>query len=182
MRPKTASVQRLEPCPLVRRFAPKIAGAALGKPILDVACGSGRNAIFLANGGCAVICVDKNLASLQAQKERLPASLELRLRKLDLVHDSWPFGQCSLGGIVNVHYLQPELFRCFEQSLMPGGYLLLKTVPGCGGNYLELPTAGALRRRLEGAFDFEFYEERNVGPHDCNAVTVRLLARRRATG
>lgn len=32
----------------MRTFASKIADAAAGKPILDVACGSGRNAMLLA--------------------------------------------------------------------------------------------------------------------------------------
>src|SRR5690348_12013636 len=47
----------LNAAPLVRKFAPQIASAASEKPIVDVACGSGRNALVLATLGCRVICV-----------------------------------------------------------------------------------------------------------------------------
>jgi hypothetical protein len=84
-----------------------------------------------------------------------------------------------VGGIINVHFLLPALFPFCESSLSPGGYLLLETVPGCGGNYLELPKAGGIRSALGKAFDFEFYKEGKVGPRGYDAVTVQLLARRR---
>jgi hypothetical protein len=57
--------------------------------------------------------------------------------------------------------------------------LLLETVPGCGGNYLELPKAGTLKTAFERGFNFEFYKEGKVGPPDYDAVTVQLLAKRR---
>src|ERR1017187_7703007 len=84
-----------------------------------------------------------------------------------------------VGGIINVHFLLPALFPFCEQSLSPGGYLLLETVPGCGGNYLELPKANELRSALEMLFELEFYRERKVGPVACDAVTVQVLAKKR---
>ena len=85
----------------------------------------------------------------------------------------------SVGGIINIHFTLPTLFPQFESSLIPHGYLLLETVPGVGGNYLELPKGGDLKVALGDAFDFEFYKERHVGPPEHNAVTVKLLAMRR---
>lgn len=178
----------LEPSPLVRRFAPKIAEAAAGKPLIDVACGSGRNALTFAQVGCSVICVDQDLAGLQAHVKHLrrtelrKAVAKLSLQQMDLLNDRWPFTTGFAGGIINVHFLLPELFPSFERSLSPGGYLLLETVPGCGGNYLELPKAGELRSALERAFDLEFYQERKAGPVAFDAVTVRVLARKRRSG
>jgi hypothetical protein len=169
----------LTPSPWVRRFATKVADASLGKPILDVACGSGRNAIFLASLGCSIDCVDRDLTTLQNQKLPPLISRQLSLRQLDLVKDSWPFGQCAVGGIINVQFLLPDLFPLFEYSLSPGGYLLLESVPGHGKNYLELPKAGELMRCLEKGFEIEQYKERKVGPSDYDAVTVRLLAKKR---
>jgi hypothetical protein len=98
---------------------------------------------------------------------------------MDLFTDPWPFGVSRAGGIVNVHFLLPSLFPSFESSITPGGYLLLETVPGCGGNYLQLPKAGELRAALERSFDLEFYKERKVGPVSFDAVTVQLLGRRK---
>lgn len=174
-----------EPSPLVRRFADKIAEAAGKKPVLDVACGSGRNALALAQLGCKVICVDWDLTALKAQLEHLretvlkKATAKLFPHQMDLVKEPWPFAASTAGGIVNVHFLLPTLFPRFEKSLSPGGYLLLETVPGCGGNYLELPKAGELKSAFGEAFDFEFYKERRVGPLGFDAVTVQMLARRK---
>lgn len=170
--------------PLVRKFAEKVIAAAVGKPILDVACGSGRNALFLARLGCAVICIDKNLSALNANLQRrrgflTTSSKRLFSKEIDLVKDHWPFGPRSVGGIINIHFLLPQLFPFFASSLVPNGYLLLETVPGFGGNYLELPQEGELKAALEYAFDLEFYEERSVGPSEHNAVAVKVLARRK---
>ena len=63
-------------------------------------------------------------------------------------------------------------------SLSFDGYLLLETIPGCGGNYLDLPRAGQLRPAFETTFDIEFYKERKVGPPGSDAVTVQLLAKK----
>jgi SAM-dependent methyltransferase len=127
----------LEPSPLVRRFAPLIATALAGKAVLDVACGSGRNAMTFAQLGCDVICVDKDLNSLQAHRVRLrrtslkAAVIKIRPHQIDLVRDPWPFTAGAFGGIINVHFLVPGLFQYFESSLSPGGYLL---IPGSGVN------------------------------------------------
>jgi len=108
------------------------------------------------------------------------ASARLTLHQIDLVKEAWPFGAGVVGGIVNVHFLLPSLFPSFESSLSPGGYLLLETVPGCGGNYLELPKAGRIRSAFGKAFDFEFYREGKTGPSGYDAVTVQMLAKRKS--
>jgi SAM-dependent methyltransferase len=169
----------LEPSALVRKFASRMAEAAVGKPILDVACGSGRNALFLSQLGCKVICIDTDLADLRTQ--RASSSDEkhrLELCQLDLVEASWPFGEASVGGIVNVHFFLASLFPFFEKSLSPGGYLIFESVPGCGGNYLQLPPAGFVRSLLTRGFDIEVYKERKVGPPGRDAVTTTTLAKR----
>ena len=174
-----------EPCQLVRRYSSKIVAAAANDPILDVACGSGRNAIHLWQLGCTVICVDQNLEDFQSQRRSLfpdcstSADKRLILKRTDLVADPWPFGRGTAGGIVNIHFLIPGLLPSFESSLRSGGYLLLETVPGHGNNYLQLPKSGDLRAALARGFDLEYYKESKVGPKGYDAVAVQLLARRR---
>lgn len=176
---------RLDASPLVRRFAQRIAEGAGRKPIADVACGSGRNAVLFAQLGCPVLCLDRDLARLRENIARLrrtnmrAACEKLSLHDLDLAKDAWPFDAEFLGAIINVHFLLPQLFSFYERSISAGGFLLLETVPGHGGNYLELPRAGALRLAFERAFELEFYRERKAGPPEFDAVTVHLLARRR---
>ena len=173
-----------EPSPLVRRFASRVAIAAGERPILDVACGSGRNAVALGQLGCKVICVDIDLGSLRASRRAWRAgslrgvSSRLRLHEMDLMKDPWPFRANAIGGILNIHFLLPALLPHFVNCLVPGGYLLLETVPGCGGNYLELPKSGELRSAIEQVLEPTFYQERKVGPDGYDAVTVRLVARK----
>ena len=178
-------MDNLETSSLVRKFGAKVAGASHGKPILDVACGSGRNAFFLSSLGATVICMDRELTRLReylAQNASTGIEEADRLvpQQIDLINDPWPFTSASVGGIVNVHCTLPALFPFFGSSLMPNGYLLLETVPGCGGNFRELPKKGELKEALETDFEFEMYKEKPVGPAERNAVTVKLAARRRA--
>jgi hypothetical protein len=102
----------------------------------------------------------------------------LSLVRLDLIREAWPFGACTMGGIINIHFLAPQLFKYFESTLLPGGCLLLETVPGCGGNYRQLPKTGELRSALAGAFVLELYRERKIGPPSHEAATVQVFAQR----
>jgi SAM-dependent methyltransferase len=163
-----------EPCALVRRFGGRIVEAANGAPILDVGSGAGRNAVYLARLGGVVICLDRNAELLR----RLPRLKRIVPLHLDLVTERWPFAQGQLGGIVSVHCLIPALFRQFERSLSLGGCILVETVPAHGGNFIELPKEGELRRAFAKTFHFEFFKEKKVGPVGCGKVTVRLLAKR----
>jgi len=171
--------------PFVRKYAEQIVAAAAGKPILDVACGSGRNAILLARLGGTVICIDKDLSALDANLKRQRGILtafatRLISERIDLLKEPWPFGPRSVGGIINVHCMLTALLPAFAISLTPQAYLLLETVPGHGANYLELPQRSALKATLELAFDMAFYKERSAGPSERDAVAVKLLARRKA--
>jgi SAM-dependent methyltransferase len=180
-----ASMDLLSPSRLVRRYAATLIRGAKDNPVLDVACGSGRNSFFLASLGCSMVCLDLTLKGIREEQVRLSntdlasSAKRLRLVEIDLTKNSWPFLEGSVGGIINVHFTLPVLFPLFANSLIPGGYLLLETVPGCGGNYLQLPKAKSIRSCLESAFDFEFYRETRVGPKDADAVTVQLLGRKR---
>jgi|GEM_PF-1211319 len=183
--PNVSILEELTPSPLVRRFARQIIDGLSGKPLLDVACGSGRNAFALARLGCAVVCIDKDLTPIRTELLRLSktsfskTAAQLVLQRMDLVEDPWPFRESSVGGIVNIHCLLPSLFPCFESAISPDGYLLIETVPGCGGNYRHLPKAGELEAAFDKSFILEFYNERRVGPSDSDAVTVRLLGKRK---
>src|ERR1041385_530254 len=169
--------------PFVQRLAPKIAEAAGSAPILDVACGSGRNAFLLAEMGCEVICIDKDLSAIRenSESEHLSPAAKSRIRtySLDLIGQRWPFGKAMAGGIINVHFFLPTLLNVFARSLLPGAYLLIETIPGCGGNYLSLPRAGEVRKQLDSTFELTVYKESKVGPECVDAVTTKVLARRK---
>jgi SAM-dependent methyltransferase len=169
---------KLIPSALVARYAPMIVKNAAGSSILDAASGSGRNALALVQLGAKVICADIDIAPIQ----NLPPAGNVpqpQSCRIDFAVDPWPFEVHSLGGVVNVHYLNPKLFSFFTSSIRKGGILLIETVPGCGGNYLELPKPGYIRSAFEHDFDLLFYQERNVGPRDSDAVVVKMVGKRR---
>jgi hypothetical protein len=170
---------RSQPSPLVKKFANTIAKATSGYPVIDVACGAGRNAFYLAQLGCKVVCIDRDLSRLQERMPDAEVSKRLTLIEMDLITDPWPFGEQATGGIVLVDFLDRSLFQLFERSIVTGSYLLIETISNRGGNYLELPRTGELRQAFDRSFDFCLYHEREAGPRGVNAVTVRMLGKRR---
>ena len=175
---------RLSPSPLIKQLGAQIVADAKGKPILDVACGGGRNAVLLAHLGGNVIGIDNDLKRLEAERVRLadtifaPAFSKIKPFSLDLLADEWPFQPGSIGGIVNVHFLCSALFPAFASSIVPGGCLLLETIQGRGGNYLQLPKAKTLQSAFENFFALNLYKERKAGPKNHDAVTVQMFGTR----
>ncbi len=95
-------------------------------PALDVACGSGSNALWLASKGVRTLGVDISPDSIRAANARArslgtPARFEVR----DLELEGLPPG--PWGAALVFHYLQRSLFRSLEASLSPGGLLVYKT-------------------------------------------------------
>jgi tellurite methyltransferase len=104
---------------------------------IDVACGRGRNALWLAARGFNTLAVDRDAAAIAelrdaAQQRRLPLRAEVR----DLEHGG-PEGGPRPGGaavpvaafdvIVVVHYLHRPLFPALTAALRPGGVLVYET-------------------------------------------------------
>jgi SAM-dependent methyltransferase len=161
-------------------------------PVLDAGCGYGRNAIALAALGMSVVCVDQKKERLDVLVRLAPKYIaDLRTSECeagqlypvlaDLELSQWPFRENCFAGIVCVHFLNVALFGVFRSSLVPGGYLYIETFGGHGRNHLELPQAGQLRALLSRDFQLSFYREKKVGPVDYDAVTVKLLARKRSS-
>ena len=72
----------------------------------------------------------------------------------------------------------PIFLTRFAASLVPSGHVYIETFGGHGGNYLDLPKAGQLRDWLSRHFRLVFYRERQAGPTDSGAVSVKLLAKK----
>lgn len=95
-------------------------------PVLDVAAGDGRNSIYLARLGHPVDSVDIALTGLLkaaaiARTERLP----VHCIQADL--DNFPIPQKHYAAVVNIRYLQRELFESLKAALRPGGVILCET-------------------------------------------------------
>jgi SAM-dependent methyltransferase len=113
-----------QPSPWVVRFAPLIEPGE----VLDLACGGGRHARFLAARGHAVLAVDRDSTSLA-----LAAGKGITTAQCDLENEhaqtssGWPFQSARFQGIVVTNYLHRPLFAPILTSLAPGGILIYET-------------------------------------------------------
>jgi SAM-dependent methyltransferase len=95
---------------------------------LDVACGHGRNAVWLAQHGFDTTAVDRNPPLVDALATRARADgLPLTARALDLEAAGVTLGDELYDVVVVVHYLHRPLFPALLASLRPGGVLVYET-------------------------------------------------------
>ncbi|RJQ57133.1 MAG: class I SAM-dependent methyltransferase [Desulfobacteraceae bacterium] len=89
---------------------------------LDIATGSGRNALFLADRGFVVDALDISDVALRALSARHP-NVHPVCTDLDLF--DIPENRYSL--ILNIRYLNRRLFPLIQEGLRPGGCLIFQT-------------------------------------------------------
>ncbi len=151
--------------------------------VLDVAAGTGRNALFLARRGAVVDAFDISLNGLRAlqtiaRRERLP----IRPVQADLV--DYPLPTDRYDAAINIRYLQRSLFGALQRCVKPGGVILFETflidhvVVGHVTNPAFLLQPGELRRAFADS-DVLAYEEGRLDTEGAPASLARLVARRR---
>lgn len=163
----------LAPSDWVVRWAPVIPAGR----VLDLACGSGRHALYLASLGHEVTAVDREPQSLAP----------IRFIRADLEGGGpWPLGEERFDGIVVSNYLHRPLLARVAGALAPGGVLLYETFMQGNERYGKPSNPDFLLRpgELWEAFGslhiiaFEQGGERLPKP----AVKQRLCARRPRNG
>jgi SAM-dependent methyltransferase len=104
-------------------------GAARLGPVVDLACGRGRNALAIAEHGIPVCGVDRNASFLAELRGAARArGLPVAAVRADLESAPAPplaDGRC--GALVVCRYLHRPLAPILEQLLRPGGWLLYET-------------------------------------------------------
>ena len=91
--------------------------------MLDLACGSGRNARWLAEQGWRVEAVDRDETAI-AGLQQVPG---LHAFQADLENGPWPFTGRLFDGIVVCRYLHRPLLPLLTQCLAPNGVLIYET-------------------------------------------------------
>ena len=95
---------------------------------LDVACGSGRHALWLAERGLRTTAVDHDADLIQAlNAEAARRTLPLDAEVADLESGTFQFRPSSYDVIVVVHYLHRPLFPSLTAALRPEGVLVYET-------------------------------------------------------
>lgn len=153
-----------------------------GGRALEIACGDGRNALWLARQGFAVDAIDVAFAGLArlaaaARREGLP----IQPIQADLEH--FPLPEARYAVVVNTRYLQRSLFASLRRAVRPGGVIVFETFlrdqAGLGHprNPAFLLEPGELRAEFAG-FERLVDEEGRVAPDGAPTFLARLIARR----
>ncbi len=143
---------------------------------LDIACGGGRNAVYLARRGLRVVGLDQSWEALrQGRKQAAQAGVQVDWVRADLEEFHLPYGAFDL--VVCFYYRDPSLYPAMRVLLRPGGWLIYQTFTIDQLHFSEGPRNPAHLLRpgeLLGAFaDWRvvYYRESRVGRGEAALVT-----------
>lgn len=169
-----------EPAAILRDALPWISPEGVA---LDVACGAGRNALFLAERGWKVLGMDLSVEGLRILAGR---ARERRLAVLPVLGDAARFQlrPDSVDLVVNTHFLLRSAFPLLRSTLRPGGLVVFETF-----SVVELDELGGDIRRefaLEhgellqafSGFEVLMHEEGVFQRDDGERGLARLVARK----
>jgi len=156
-----------------------------GGKALDIAMGTGRNALYLASLGFRVTGIDLSAVAVEKCREKAER-LDLPIEALvaDLEHHPLPSEEYDL--IVNFYYLQRSLAPQIVAGLKPGGVLVFETFTidqlqfGWGPkipDYLLRP--GELQEMFAG-LEMLLYQEGVIQGDRGPKAVARLIGRKRA--
>jgi tellurite methyltransferase len=166
------------PSPFLSQEIERIRRLAPGKRSLDIACGEGRNIVFLAQQGFLVTGLDISDVGLgKAARRAAEAGVTVDFQQVDL--DGYRFTK-QFDLIINFNFLLRSLIPEAVQALSPGGLLIIDTIMEspellASHNPAYLLQRGELQRICEGLEgEMLFYEELPEG----EIPTARVLFRK----
>ena len=169
--------EQTAPSAWVCRFAHMIVA---GGTVLDLACGRGRHARYLAGLGYRVEALDRDSAALAT----LEGVAGVATRCADVEGSPWPYGAGRFDGIVVTNYLHRPLMGGLLDALGPGGVLIYETF-ALGNEKLGRPSnpefllrPGELLQWVEGRFNVLAFEQGLVD-QPKPAVIQRICAAQR---
>jgi len=173
-------VRLWRPAPFLVDMLPRILGARPG-PVLDLAAGAGREAVFLSLNGFTVEAVDDDpviLASAETLARRNGVTITTRMIDLERKSVELPEGRYAL--VTVFRFLHRPLLPAIERAIAPGGWLVYETFRR-GQRRFGKPTHprfllddGELKSAFPG-LSVVHYEEPSP---EAGPITARLLARK----
>ncbi len=142
--------------------------ASCGKA-LDIACGNGRNSLFLAEKGFTVDAVD---ISTVATKHLAGRNGKIKVICQDI--DDWVIAENRYELILNIRFLDRRLFPMIRDGLSPGGVLIFESFTG-GKNDKYCLKQNELLQAFQ-SFNIVYYNEMPPNCSDHSDQTVTLVA------
>jgi SAM-dependent methyltransferase len=183
-----AYAARKHPSALLVEWLPKLAIDASEPCAIDLACGIGRNTLYLAQQGWRVSAVDISGVALDKLAATATDDLDVHCTEMDLeTGQPWPTELMAAGPFdlaLMIRYTNLPLIRRVEGILKPGGYLLAEAhritdaeVAGPRGQRFRV-APGELRAAAQGYEIIEYGEGIVEDPDGRPSDLARILARR----
>jgi tellurite methyltransferase len=147
---------------------------------IDLACGTGRNALYLAERGWAVTAVDGSQTAINLVNRRSAArDLQVYTEVADLTAPSFTMPADAFDLVVIAFYLQRDLFARVKPAVRPGGVVVaIAHTPESGEKWSEKRARpGELRGFFTGWDLLWEYEGPSRDPAHRRPVT-EIVARR----
>lgn len=157
----------------------RYAGCARKGKALDIACGTGRNTLFLAESGFCVDAVDySDYALAQIGPHDNVRTIEADLDLYEITPQGYDL-------IVNCNYLDRRFFPQIKRGLKKGAVVVFETFVAAGGEGYHQPSnpdfvlkSNELTEHFK-ELEIIFYEEReDVNPQGEKVKVASLVARR----
>jgi tellurite methyltransferase len=168
-----------KPIPLVLEFTQALTpGVAL-----DLACGPGRNAIYLAKHGWSVTAVDASSIAIDLLRRSDP-SIDAHLANLE--SGEFIIAPESFDLVLSCYYLQRSLIPAIKTALRPGGLLImivLLILPGAGADQPQGTPTRAYPGELRAFFSdwaILHYQEGETGESGHRHAVAELVAQKPA--
>jgi SAM-dependent methyltransferase len=175
-----------DPSPLLEAYV----DAFPDGPALDVATGTGRNAVFLAEAGYRVDAVDQSREGLRIARERArERGVADRLRTVQADVPTYGFPAERYAVVTVSFYRAVDRFPDIKEALAPGGYLFVEhhlrstgeTPSGPSGDRYRFAANELLHTCLD--LTVLYYDETTQErPGDSRRASARILARKSTGG
>jgi tellurite methyltransferase len=144
---------------------------------LDLACGTGRNAVWLAEHGWQVTAVDGSAPAIASLQKSHPA---IDARVADLEKPEFRIAEASWDLILVSLYLQRDLFEPIKRGLKPGGVALVIVLlmePGHEQSLFRMQP-GELAQYFDGWEILHSYEGKSTDSEHHRAVAEIVATKR----
>lgn len=142
---------------------------------LDLACGTGRNALWLAQRGWSVTAIDGSSTAIQVLRDRAAHSrVTVATQVADLEKPEFTIEPGRWDLIAICYYLQRGLFELSKRGLVSGGVIVaiaLLTEPGKDNSFRLEP--GELRRYFNDWEILHYREGRDPSQHNAAEIVAR---------
>lgn len=161
-----------DPDPLVM----EIAGGMQPGRALDLACGVGANALWLAERGWEVTAVDRSPAAIEiVRAQAIQRGVRVTALVADLEAGEFTVNPGAWDLILMCRYLQRDLFEPSKLGLAPGGVLILIALLNDSGKRRFRVERGELARSFAGSPVWTVLHQREgfTRDHAVSEIVVR---------